>query len=313
MDESDLESSYKNFKVNVDYELKKKLDDHKDTEKLIEVNDLKKYMKMNSIKIATITIHGRFLTKINSKNIAYYMDLDKDGICEVHYGKRENIKTNRFLDEVVKKPKKKPKKIFYNQVTVVLSHNNKGGKETKINVKLFNSGVFHIVGCKNMTTFYEVLEKIINLLKETKTKIKKCGEIKTIKYVHNINKLEITNIKIAMINSEFKINNMIDRDKLYYYLCMNEISCKNTQQHACVNIKYTDYIDGKVISIFVFQSGSIIITGARNIGHIVTAHSYIMKIIKHYNNKLYIVKADAEIIKTILNKNKQFKNIKIFN
>ena len=68
--------------------------------------------------------------------------------------------------------------------------------------------------------------------------------------------------------------------------------------HACVNIKYiykqkTQF--EKKISIFVFESGSIIITGANNTEHILEGYKFINNILKEYKNDIILQDANDYI------------------
>ena len=90
-----------------------------------------------------------------------------------------------------------------------------------------------------------------------------------------------------MINSNYKVNMQIDRAKLYSLLIKKKIkSSFEPCIRACVIIKYTPDSfndEGKEISIFVFQKGNIIITGARTKPHILAAYKYINNIlVTHY-------------------------------
>src|SRR5690606_16003074 len=72
--------------------------------------------------------------------------------------------------------------------------------------------------------------------------------------------------------------------------------------HAGVNIKYD--LAGKTISIFVFESGSVVITGARKIEDIQHTYKFIVKLL--YENYYEIVRYNidkflrrADIVKII--------------
>jgi Transcription factor TFIID (or TATA-binding protein, TBP). len=100
---------------------------------------------------------------------------------------------------------------------------------------------------------------------------------------------KIKNLRIAMINSGFKIPFKIDRGKLHNLLIKSDYDCSfDPAKHACVNIKY-DHPD-KTISIFVFEKGSIIITGAQNCAQINSAYIFINKYL--LTNHALIKKSD---------------------
>lgn len=108
----------------------------------------------------------------------------------------------------------------------------------------------------------------------------------------------VTDFQISMINSNFVVDFKVDREKLYELLIKNNVTCVyDPAIHACVNIKYEQ--TDKTISIFVFESGSIIITGAKSCNHIVNAHTYICRIL--YKNYMQIKKYDPIDNNNIIN------------
>ena len=93
-----------------------------------------------------------------------------------------------------------------------------------------------------------------------------------------------------MINSNYKVNLQIDRAKLFSLLLKKKIkSSFEPCIRACVIIKYTPVVDNdelKEISIFVFQKGNIIITGARRKSHIMAAYKYINNILITHSEEI---------------------------
>ncbi len=252
---------YKNFRKKIDYNLLRELEID-ETFKLKKSIELKKYMESNNITISTITFSGTFSTNFFTRNIGYYIGLDKNNIISVFYGKRTNTRTNRSLYPI---KYKKQKKIFYNQVTLEIYSDEK----KTINIKLFNNGSFQAAGSTSLECIYDILEKLMNVLINKKIKIKKNGICSEINFVRDTENFHLTSLKIGLINCGCSYPHYIDRDKLYYYLHLNDIKCKNDPHHACVHVKYINENIEKPISIFVFQSGSILITSGRNIGNII--------------------------------------------
>ena len=86
-----------------------------------------------------------------------------------------------------------------------------------------------------------------------------------------------------MINSNFNVNYEINRENLYNILLEKKIECRYEPSiHACVNIKFRPTDAKKNISIFVFQSGHIIITGAKNINSIAESYDYITQLLSEH-------------------------------
>ena len=86
-----------------------------------------------------------------------------------------------------------------------------------------------------------------------------------------------------MINSNYQVNMQIDRTKLYNLLVKKKVkSSFEPCIRACVIIKYNPVENNeeeKEISVFIFQKGNIIITGARTKNHILSASKYINNIL----------------------------------
>jgi TATA-box binding protein (TBP) (component of TFIID and TFIIIB) len=106
-----------------------------------------------------------------------------------------------------------------------------------------------------------------------------------------------------MINTNFVIPFSINLKSLYEILLSENKDCRYDKiNHSCVNIKY-DHPE-KIISIFVFEKGSIVITGAKTGEQINCAYIFINKFI--YSFYKQVVKKEvniAERISKILEKN----------
>lgn len=249
------------------------------------------------ILISTMTITCKLGTNINLENVAKYVDLSMAGIRSIRYGCKPEY--TRILVEKKKKTKKvKKKKSFFNQATLEIKPSNNNA----INVKLFKNGSVQMTGCKSIKNAYEILTILINQLKIEKATLTD-GVITEKKYVYDHKILKVSDFKIVMINSNFKVDYKIDREVLYNILKKDGITCTYEPCiHACVNIKFNYFDDNKIISIFVFQSGAIIITGANNTKHIISAYEYINKKLK--DNYDQIVKKKVDIAR----KNNQILN-----
>jgi TATA-box binding protein (TBP) (component of TFIID and TFIIIB) len=250
------------------------------------------------VTISTITATCSIDTEFIVGNIGKYIDLKHSSIISVKHGNSEDPATNRTLIKKKKtgQKKKKQKKAFYNQVSVKIRV-----KDFIVDIKLFLNGSIQMTGCKSINGAYDALEKLFSELKTIKA-IADFKEKKIIEkpFANDLSKLDIdkiNNFKIGMINSNFNIGFKIDRDKLYNILIVEGQNCTyDPIIHACVNIKYNH--PDKIISIFVFESGAVIITGARNCGQILDAHNFIGRyLLEKYK---FIVKNDILTNSTIL-------------
>ncbi len=244
--------------------------------------------------ISTMTVCCELDIEFKVNNIAKYIDLNKNSIISISYGRNDDPCTNKSLVPKKKsKKKKKGKRVFYNQVSMAVMVESK--KEKPINIKLFTNGSIQMTGCKSVENVIDVLFKVFEELKVVKAVI----DIKQMRMVdkpfindHTKLYLEfIKNIVIGMINSNFKYPNKIDRLKLYNQLNIDNITSKyDPSNHACVNIKY--HCIDKTISIFVFEKGPIVITGAKNCEHILAGYTFINK---------YLLTNHFKIAKSIVN------------
>lgn len=241
------------------------------------------------LTISTITMTCEFNTPINVMAVGKYMPLKHGEIVGVNY------KTENVLRSLVKLKKKynprTTKKNFHNQVTVMVEIKNK----RIINVKLFKNGAIQITGCKSLNNFTEAIMILCKNLKDyalmyDKT-TRKITKLMFVNNVKDIGPLKVYKLKVRMINSNFHVGFLIDRVVLYRLSLENDITCTfDACLHACVNIKYN--CDDDVVSIFVFETGSIIITGAKNIKHINRAYEFIVKYL--YENYEIIVKENID-------------------
>lgn len=261
------------------------------------------------VKISTMTFICKVDTEFNVMNIGKYLDVSYGKIHSINFG--DNPETNKAIIKIKKKKKnkkkaktqemknepeiekenKKKKDHFFNQVSVTAKSPN--GK--LINIKLFLNGTVQITGCKNYTHTMEALQCLFNELKKDKF-IYSDKQNKFIKksFVEDKEQLFISKIskpKIVMINTNFDIEYRVNRDKLFEYTEQNNIIASyDPNVHAGVNIKYK--IKKKKISIFVFESGSVIITGASNSEHVKSAYEFI--------NKLLLANYDKFVTRDVL-------------
>lgn len=277
-----------------------------------KVNDLLELDKLPSdINITTITISCKCETEFKGKKISKYIDISTDEIISVSYGAKSNMKTNRISNYLKNKKKtnnktckldktsKTNKREFYNQVS---SYVNVRHKDSPVHVMLFINGSIKMAGCKSNDDFIHTLLILFNALnnvKGVKHSSKKLIIDKT--FVSNRNKLDISlvnNIKIGMINSGFELPFKINRVILYELLLRDNImKCSyDPDKHSGIIIKYETEINNVTVkhaTILVFESGKIIITGAKSCKYILDAYNFINKyilsnfntIVKHNNNQ----------------------------
>jgi hypothetical protein len=268
---------------------------------LININEHEIDILPNGVSISTMCASCKLGTIINVFNIEKYLELNMDDILCVKMNKErirtlipdiKKTKREKKL-KMIKPVKEEPSNHFYNQITVIVRIGSGSiddwNTEPKINLKLFKNGSIQMSGCKSIKNINIVLNKLITKLKIIKAKLED-GKIVQKNYIENIETLNVNSFKIDMINSNYKVNMQIDRAKLFSLLLKKKIkSSFEPCIRACVIIKYTPEIDNnefKEISIFVFQKGNIIITGARRKSHIMASYKYINNILITHSEEI---------------------------
>lgn len=268
--------------------------------------EAKQFLEDHNISISTITLDCKLHTLIDVDKFAKNVILKEDEIVSVKFGNRKDPATNRTII-VLKTKKKSSIKNFYNQVTILMKPTNNLARNY-INIKVFKNGSLQMTGCKDMDDFNNVTTTLIKILKRGKDIKGKNGEIVHINFIDDPKKIGIYDVKIRMINSNFKLDYKVDRKKLAKLLKKNHhqntkdkeigyVECKYepTGGHSCVNIKYK-YDEKNKPSIFVFQTGAVIITGAKNLHHIIMAYHFIHKILNKYYKEIRIIELDHKVV-----------------
>lgn len=205
---------------------------------------------------------------------------------------------NNSLKKHGRQKKKKDNEHFYNSCSII----TKGSLDIKcVNIKLFNNGQITLTGSKCEMDGYYAACVLLNEMKKEKGIFIDAEE-------SDIISSEIVNYRITMINSDFNTNFKIDLLKLLEILNTKEKELfikfnpekyrglivgyywnteKTIQDGKCLckkkcNGKGIGTGDGqcKKITISIFKSGSIIITGGRLVKQIEDAYKSINNILK---------------------------------
>jgi hypothetical protein len=269
--------------------------------------DLNKSDVPDDIKISTMTLEAKFKTTFYPWNIYKYIKRDKNSIINVikgNYKKKEkHINTINEKTKHIRKgvnSKNKQSTVFLNQVTVSIKVDN---KEKPVSVKIFNNGTVHFTGCIDINNLIEASYKLCIECKRPIAILNEDGKVVDINFVDNPDELSIDNIydiKIDMINCIFVVPFKIDRSKLQILMKNDGYNVTyDSNRHAGVKISYVSV--NKKITIFVFESGSvIIILGSQGFSRINEIYTFIYKyLLSNYDQ---IVKEDNTIINKILAK-----------
>ena len=244
------------------------------------------------LRISTMTATCHLSNEIDLNNMYEKLDINSF----ITYIEFANLPRKGFNPKTISDKKANKKKVFYNQITIILQIT----PGVKINIKIFNNGAASITGIKDIL----LAQKAVNKLRES------LNEITDSDLTY-----QLKNFNIVLINSDYHIGYEIKRDELHkilinkYKLCSSYEPCiypgvnskffwnkdnKNgTYLGKCecsksCNGKGVGVGNGKCkkITISTFQSGSVIITGARNMDQINDSYRFINNIFKEYYNIL---------------------------
>jgi TATA-box binding protein (TBP) (component of TFIID and TFIIIB) len=276
----------------------------------------KKQATASPYRISTITATGSVGTEIdldllfdelcvaiNEHGVGKTV-MDCFGFVYAEYGKKKSI---TYYKGIAKKymthnDKTSGFKRFDNQLTVVYRYN----EDSLINIKVFKNGNIQMTGVKNTSNGQDMIDILINHIKQIQ-------QTKHIPIVVNVESLNNCNYKIALINSDFKVNFEVKRDKLHNVLKQRyNIRCSfepciypgvkiqyfwniiNSKKDgvckcsaSCINGKGNGSgdTDCKKITIAVFQSGCVIITGAQTTEQIDDTYEFICNVLfEHRDN-----------------------------
>lgn len=244
---------------------------------------------VNATKLtpSTITVCFDINTKINIKNVVQTF--------EKNYENHDVFQNIKYKAGTKKSKDKELNDAFYNQCSMVLSiedDESKIQKQTsKINVFVFPNGSFRTVGCRTIKTCAIMINELYCFFKYNKN------------LVENPSTFSLRNVRISMINSDFKLSRKIKQKKLFNllkkYTIENggniRINTFNPDKYPGINVKYLKdttkvnssdkftrkgrkKIDGEV-SILIFRSGSIIITGYKKPTEAKHAFKYLSEIL----------------------------------
>jgi TATA-box binding protein (TBP) (component of TFIID and TFIIIB) len=259
-------------------------------------------------RISTITVTGSINSEVYlDKFYAMLSQHTPPEISYVEYGaNKHEIQSVGTKNTKLKKRKAKEgekKRRFDNQLTIVMYH-----LENRYNIKLFKNGNVQITGVKCIEKGKKTIDCLIGIVKNIYDKYDKG-------ILENMTKVENLNYRIRLINSDFRVNFEIRLDYLYKIVTEKyKIICS---YEPCIypgaKIEYyyphggyckcSTFCNGKSdtckkITIAVFQSGCVIITGANKIDHITIAYSFICDVLKDNLSKIKRNKLALPVKKT---------------
>jgi len=267
-------------------------------------------------KVSTITCNDNLGKNLNINLEILFNEFRIDNYIVWVEILKENLEKSKGINPKKKKTNKKnigKKNRFDNQITIIYLFND----NYKPNIKIFKNGNVQITGIKNKDDTAIIMNKIIN-------EIKYIYDInKDILIYCNLEDFERNNFIIRMINTDFKSyvieNNLqnqylIRRKQLhkilisdlynnrcsfqpgiyhgvkleFFWNTINETNkgiC-NCSNHCFGKGKGNGLNDCKKITVAIFESGSILITGGVCFKQIDDAYNYICSILTTHENEI---------------------------
>lgn len=189
---------------------------------------------------------------------------------------------------------------FYN--SMIFNWKTKYQYKQIVSIKIFPNGKIQIAGLSNIKSCAYIMRKVHN---------------KCMNFYENKEKAKIINVKIAMINSDFKITNNLDLTLFCDLLSKHSVQSNGNFlsiiyqpiKYPAINTKFIcndnleDYYNhiykysfkkkyNKTLSVLIFRSGSIIITGGNNINDYLNTYEYLLNLINLNFKNLFIFKND---------------------
>jgi len=258
-------------------------------------------LQFTPLRISTLVTTGHLGTIISLDNLfdqfkeyAIPIGYPSEGFLKLEYGEKALGYSSR---DILSK-RKVSKNSFFNQATIVvrkLREDRIGYKE--VNIKLFANGGFQMTGITSEEYSKNTLMWLID-------------KFNTFTKPISNNPISIKKFSVQLLNSDYKMNALVRRDELHKIL-VNQyklFSTLETTIYQGINTKYyyneksiqkngicwcerpcSGQGDGKElgnckrITIAIFQTGSVIITGARNHEQLNESYEFMNIILKKHS------------------------------
>ena len=236
------------------------------------------------LRISTMTVCFKFNQSINCR-------LLNEKLSE-HF----NVK----YDPGSKKSKEKKEKgtdFFYNSFSIKLGFVDRQVTPmvfSNVDVFFFSNGKVKLAGIRTTNTINVVINSLIEIITEIES------------VVENVETFAAENIKLQMVCSDFVIKPVKENPEGW---CIRQEDLKNilVQNGYCatfsslsrypgINLKIPSIIDkNKNVSVLIFRSGSIIITGAKHAEDISKSYQFIVNTIIQNKGALFYYDINEEI------------------
>jgi len=194
-----------------------------------------------------------------------------------------------------KVPKKKGTDSFYNSFDIKITLiDHSVNVYSNISIFIFPNGKAKAAGIKTIKTIQILCDELMEMINY----VPEC--------VKDLDLFGIENMKIQMICSDFKIKPVKDdpdgwcirQEELKNILVKQNLSATFSalSRYPGINLKIESVVEtGKYISLLIFRSGSIIITGGKNARDLSNCYNFITKVITDNSKLLFYYDINEEI------------------
>lgn len=247
-------------------------------------------------RVSTITCNATISTKVCLERFFEHVTIDANGfVWSEHGAKSKGIRPKRKKGS---NDEKKDKKYFDNQVTVIY----KIGESYYPNIKLFRNGNIQMTGIRSAEDGERMIQRIAK-------EVQRIAKVHDANIVDRVEDVVAKDFTIRMINCDFGFPFNIRRKNLHQLIIShygNVCSFQpltypgvklqyfwnmhGTSEHGICRCKKECYGKGsgmgdgecKKVTVAIFDSGKILITGANCFDQVNEAYSYICEIIQKH-------------------------------
>ena len=213
------------------------------------------------VKVTTITMLSNLKQRLAPETIrAYFNDykyvrLTKRG-CRRFKGRGQDTKFAWRLSNTT----------FYNQVTI----RYEDYKSTK-SVKIFPNGSIQVAGATDLIDCKDILKQLCVIMSAIFRK-----------------KFDVSNYSIAMINTNFSLNRSLNLRNIYKVFSETGMQTDfNPDRYSAVKIKVQPTPQSKRVTVSIFRTGKVIMTGAEKLEEIAMTYGKVMDILYSSTYKVF--------------------------
>lgn len=161
---------------------------------------------------------------------------------------------------------------FYNQITLTYVDEY----STK-SIKLFPNGSIQVAGCADLLDCNRVIRQLVALLRLVDNR-----------------ELSLKSFQVVMINSNFSLNHRLNLHEVAHHFGKEKLFqvSFDPDRYSAVKIKFKPAEDMKQVTVSIFGTGKVIVTGAETLKEIVFSYNIINQHI-NTNSKIKVEKTET--------------------